>query len=95
MNYFVGYVTAYCDNGECRAREFTVHVKLYGNFPARGIRCPFCSKPVRVNKVQTMEEYAEDRRYEARCNVNVQRYVRRTGVCFLPMSVWADDSLPD
>jgi hypothetical protein len=94
---FVGYISAYCDSRGCTARDFEVKIKDHwdDDHPV-SVCCPLCGKPPIINGVRTLSEHSDRADYEARCNVNVQRYVKRNGggAVAVPVAIYFDDSLP-
>ena len=99
-HYLNGYIHAYCDNQECTGREIRVRIKTYWADDPVSVCCPLCGKPAIPNPyisnaVETLDEYTERTEQKARCNVNVQRYLKRTGDMSYPVSVLFDDSLPE
>jgi len=93
LHYLCGYIDAYCDNAQCTARGFRVRVKAYGADDPVKILCPLCGKPAKLNSVETLAEHVQENRRKARVEVNVQRYLARTGSDFFPASLLLDDSL--
>src|SRR2546422_7383533 len=73
---FYGYLELYCDAEACSAREVVVHVKEHDGPTSPRLRCPACSRPLKLHQVQTREERFDDDEAAARVSVNVQLWKR-------------------
>lgn len=103
-HYFNGFIHAYCDNANCTGRGFEIQIKTYGAPDPVSVCCPLCGKVAvpdvhAENVVETLDEYFAREAWEARCNVNEQRYKKKNdrgrGPVSVPVSVMFDHSLPE
>jgi uncharacterized protein YbaR (Trm112 family) len=89
-----GFVTAYCDNPRCAAREIEIHVKEQHNEPvAPDLCCPACSGPLALHHIETREERHAAGEAEARSNVAAQLYSRRHPGEGIPLGTFLNVSL--
>ncbi|MDP2601314.1 MAG: hypothetical protein Q8S00_01790 [Deltaproteobacteria bacterium] len=94
LHYLCGYIDAYCDNAQCTAREIRVRIKTYVATDPVKVLCPLCGKLAKLNSVETLREHVKDTERKARVDVNVQRYLARTGRAYFPASLLFNDTLP-
>jgi hypothetical protein len=99
-HYFNGFIYAYCENGRCTGRKFSIQIKTYGAKDPVSVRCPLCGEIAIADcaadrVVETLDEYFERIDREARCNVNIQRHRKQPGFGCISVSLLFDDSLPD
>jgi hypothetical protein len=98
--YFNGFINAYCDNGNCTARDFDIRIKTYGADDPVTVHCPLCGH-IAIgdsnisNDAETLNEHRTRIDQKSRVNVNIQQYLKNSGSLTIPASILLDDSLPD
>lgn len=94
VRVFFGFITAYCANADCAAREVEIRVKEHDDPICPRLRCPACLRPLKLHHVQTLAEREDADEADARRSVNAQRYRLRHPDEAIPIGALLDDALP-
>src|SRR3989442_1270163 len=92
LYHFIGYVTGYCDNGDCSVREVDIRLKEADGetMASAGWRCPACGAPLNLHGVESLDERTEADELDARRSVAAQLYARRHPGEAIPIGIILD-----